>query len=187
MGIRRFQRTNGEELPEAGILTILDQGGMLDLEDVSLFGKTDLAVKAAPGPAGEAIPSCFCHNYFEQDTWETGGYDQPRAASLPTKVGWRQFNLVCSAVYVLVASFIRLPSALPARTPRSTTPGRSSAGSTTCFKAAMTTAGPEIPGASTSCCQTTGGMMTTLTRLADGFAHGPHGDAYLSDRHPQSR
>ena len=35
------------------VLTILDQGGMLDLEDVSLFGKTGLVVKAAPGIAGE--------------------------------------------------------------------------------------------------------------------------------------
>ena len=82
------------------VLTILDQGGMLDLEDVSLFGKRIWLLKPPQAlPGKDTI--LFCHNYFEQDTWETGGYDPTSCSFHTNKVGWRQFNLVCSAVYVL--------------------------------------------------------------------------------------
>ena len=82
------------------VLTILDQGGMLDLEDVSLFGKRVWLLKPPQAlPGKDTI--LFCHNYFEQDTWETGGYDPTSCSFHTNKVGWRQFNLVCSAVYVL--------------------------------------------------------------------------------------
>lgn len=82
------------------VLTILNQGGMLDLEDVSLFGKRVWLLKpplALPGK--DTIP--FCYNYFEQDSWESAGYDPTSCSFHTNKVGWRQFNLVCSAVYVL--------------------------------------------------------------------------------------
>lgn len=82
------------------VLTILDQGGMLDLEDVSLFGKRVWLLKPPQAlPGKDTI--LFCHNYFEQDTWETGSYDPTSCSFHTNKVGWRQFNLVCSAVYVL--------------------------------------------------------------------------------------
>ena len=82
------------------VLTILDQGGMLDLEDVSLFGKRVWLLKPPQAlPGKDAV--LFCHNYFEQDTWETGSYDPTSCSFHTNKVGWRQFNLVCSAVYVL--------------------------------------------------------------------------------------
>ena len=82
------------------VLTILDQGGMLDLEDVSLFGKRVWLLKPPQALPGEDT-ILFCYNYFEQDTWETGGYDPTSCSFHTNKVGWRQFNLVCSAVYVL--------------------------------------------------------------------------------------
>ena len=82
------------------VLTILDQGGMLDLEDVSLFGKRIWLLKPPQAlPGKDTI--LFCYNYFEQDTWETGGYEPASCSFHTNKVGWRQFNLVCSAVYVL--------------------------------------------------------------------------------------
>lgn len=82
------------------VLTVLDQGGMLDLEDVSLFGKRVWLLKPPQAlPGKDTI--LFCHNYFEQDTWETGSYDPISCCFHTNKVGWRQFNLVCSAVYVL--------------------------------------------------------------------------------------
>ena len=82
------------------VLTILDQGGMLDLENVSLFGKRVWLLKPPQAlPGKDTI--LFCYNYFEQDTWETGGYDPTFCSFHTNKVGWRQFNLVCSAVYVL--------------------------------------------------------------------------------------
>ena len=82
------------------VLTIMDQGGMLDLEDVSLFGKRVWLLKPPQAlPGKDTIP--FCYNYFEQDSWESAGYDPTSCSFHTNKVGWRQFNLVCSAVYVL--------------------------------------------------------------------------------------
>ena len=82
------------------VLTILDQGGMLDLEDVRLFGKRVWLLKPPQVlPGKDTIP--FCYNYFEQDSWESAGYEPATCRFHTNKVGWRQFNLVCSAVYVL--------------------------------------------------------------------------------------
>ena len=82
------------------VLTILDQGGMLDLEDVSLFGKRIWLLKPPQDlPGKDIIP--FCYNYFEQDSWESAGYEPVTCRFHTNKVGRRQFNLVCSAVYVL--------------------------------------------------------------------------------------
>ena len=72
------------------VLTILDQGGMLDLEDVSLFGKRVWLLKPPQAlPGKDAV--LFCYNYFEQDTWETGSYDPTSCCFHTNKVGWRQF------------------------------------------------------------------------------------------------
>ena len=82
------------------VLTILDQGGMLDLEDVRLCGKRVWLLKPPQAlPGKDTIP--FCYNYFEQDSWESAGYEPATCRFHTNKVGWRQFNLVCSAVYVL--------------------------------------------------------------------------------------
>ena len=82
------------------VLTILDQGGMMDLEEVSMFGKKIWLMKPLQiQPGRESIT--FCYNYFENDIWETGGYRPDTCRFYTNKVGWRQFDLVCSAVYVL--------------------------------------------------------------------------------------
>ena len=88
------------------VLTILDQGGMLDLADVSLFGKRVWLLKPPQAlPGKDTI--LLCYNYFEQDTWETGSYDPTSCSFHTNKVGWRQFrpclkNKSCTNGYDLV-------------------------------------------------------------------------------------
>lgn len=81
------------------VLKILDQGGMMDVETVSLFGRNvDLLQPPGVDDNGNVL---FCCNYFENFVWETGLY-RPATAQLHTnKVGTRQFNLVSRALYVL--------------------------------------------------------------------------------------
>ena len=82
------------------VLTILDQGGMMDLEEVSMFGKKIWLMKPLQiQPGRESIT--FCYNYFENDIWETAGYRLDTCRFYTNKVGWLQFDMVCSAVYVL--------------------------------------------------------------------------------------
>ena len=82
------------------VLTILDQGGMMDLEEVSMFGKKIYLMKPLQIQPGQETIT-FCYNYFENDIWETAGYRPGTCRFYTNKVGWRQFDLVCSAVYVL--------------------------------------------------------------------------------------
>lgn len=82
------------------VLTILDQGGMMDLEEVSMFGKKIWLLKPLRIQPGQESLT-FCYNYFENDIWETAGYRPDTCRFYTNKVGWRQFDLVCSAVYVL--------------------------------------------------------------------------------------
>lgn len=82
------------------VLTILDQGGMMDLEEVSMFGRKIWLMKPLQIQPGQESLT-FCYNYFENDIWETAGYRPDTCRFYTNKVGWRQFDLVCSAVYVL--------------------------------------------------------------------------------------
>lgn len=82
------------------VLTILDQGGMMDLEEVSMFGKKIWLMKPLQIQPGQESLT-FCYNYFENDIWETAGYRPGSCRFYTNKVGWLQFDLVCSAVYVL--------------------------------------------------------------------------------------
>ena len=81
------------------VLKILDQGGMMDVETVSIFGRNvDLLQPPGVDDNGNVL---FCCNFFENFVWETGLY-RPATAQLHTnKVGTRQFNLVSRALYVL--------------------------------------------------------------------------------------
>ena len=82
------------------VLTILDQGGIMDQEMICLLGRR-LWLLTPPQAMPGLDTILFCYNYFEHDTWETGGYNPLLCSFSTNKVGWRQFNRVCSAVYVL--------------------------------------------------------------------------------------
>ena len=109
------------------VLTILDQGGMLDLEDVSLFGKRVWLLKPPQAlPGKDTIP--FCYNYFlNRIAGKVQAMSPPPADSIPTK--WAGASSIWSAPPSMYSmSFIRIRSALQMRTTMFTTPGRSSAG-----------------------------------------------------------
>ena len=48
------------------VLTILNQGGMMDLEKVSMFGKKIWLMKPLQIQPGQESLT-FCYNYFEND------------------------------------------------------------------------------------------------------------------------
>ena len=98
-GDRTIPEDKWEEFTQR-VLTILNQGGMMDLEEVSMFGKKIYLMKPLQIQPGQESLT-FCYNYFENDIWETAGYRPGSCRFYTNKVGWRQFDLVCSAVYVL--------------------------------------------------------------------------------------
>lgn len=81
------------------VLTILNQGGMMELEEICMFGKKICLLK--PLDIQQDKPAAWIYNYFENDFWENAGYWPETCRFCTNKVGWRQFNRVCSAVYVL--------------------------------------------------------------------------------------
>lgn len=83
------------------MLKILDAGGMMDIEAVSLYGRR-LVLLRRPEVDMDSTSVCFCYNYFENDCWETAGYHPENGCFVTNKVGTRQFNLVSRAVYVLL-------------------------------------------------------------------------------------
>ena len=98
-GDRTIPADKQEEFTQR-VLTVLDLGGMMDLEEVSMFGKKIYLMKPLQIQPGQESLT-FCYNYFENDIWETAGYRPGPCRFYTNKVGWRQFDLVCSAVYVL--------------------------------------------------------------------------------------
>lgn len=82
------------------VLAILNQGGMMGLEEVCIFGKQVWLIKPLQIQPGEE-QVLFQYNYFENDFWETAGYRPETCSFFTGKLGCRQFDRVCSAVYVL--------------------------------------------------------------------------------------
>lgn len=74
---------------------------MMDIDEVSLYGRR-LVLLRRPEVDMDSNSVCFCYNYFENDCWETAGYHPENGCFVTNKVGTRQFNLVCRAVYVLL-------------------------------------------------------------------------------------
>lgn len=81
------------------VLQILHQGGMMQMEKVSLFGK-NLPLLAPIAANEEGLVYCT-YNYFEDDGWEPAGYHMNAASFFSDKVGSNEFNAVIRTVYVL--------------------------------------------------------------------------------------
>ncbi|MCM1387286.1 MAG: hypothetical protein NC231_08170 [Bacillus sp. (in: Bacteria)] len=80
-------------------LEILYQaGGMMELERVSLFGKTIGTIRKV---AMHEYGMDFYYNYFEDDCWENAGFSIEKNHVWSGKIGWRQFHRVVVAAYVL--------------------------------------------------------------------------------------
>lgn len=79
------------------MLRLLREGGMMNTEDVMLFGKS-VSLLYFPEPDEDGFFQ-VCYNYFEDDCWEDAGMYHGYVYS--QKVGWRQFCRVMAAAYIL--------------------------------------------------------------------------------------
>lgn len=81
------------------LLKLLHYGGMMQFDKVCMYGKEIRLIKPAePDEEGKAY---FHFNYFEDDAWESAGYDSESAGFFSGKIGGREFCDVVTAVHVL--------------------------------------------------------------------------------------
>ena len=81
------------------IIKILNYGGMMQFEKVNLFGYEISLLKPLRLEGEKEI--CFHYNYFEEDSWETAGYDPKDAIFYTEKIGSYEFCDVVTAAYLL--------------------------------------------------------------------------------------
>ena len=79
------------------MLRLLREGGMMNTEEVNLFGKK-ISLLHFPEPDEDGFFQ-VCYNYFENDCWEDAGMYRGHVYS--GKVGWRQFCRVMAAARIL--------------------------------------------------------------------------------------
>lgn len=79
------------------MLRLLREGGMMNTEEVNLFGKK-ISLLHFPEPDEDGFFQ-VCYNYFENDCWEDAGMYRGHVYS--GKVGWRQFCRVVAAARIL--------------------------------------------------------------------------------------
>lgn len=82
---------------------LLNYGGMMQFETVSMYGRCISLLK----PVTLVEDSCnyFHYNYFEDDGWETAGYDMETCRFFSGKKGSYEFSEVIMAVYTLYELF----------------------------------------------------------------------------------
>lgn len=81
------------------LLKLLNYGGMMQLDKVCMYGKEITLIK--PVEIGEKGKAYFHFNYFEDDAWESAGYESESADFFCGKIGGREFCDVVTAVHVL--------------------------------------------------------------------------------------
>ena len=81
------------------MLKLLNLGGMMQIEKVSMFGKEILLLK--PLSLSEKNEVSFYFNYFEDDSWETACFYADDSSLWSGKIGNLEFNNVMSAAYML--------------------------------------------------------------------------------------
>ena len=81
------------------MMKILNYGGMMQFESVKLYGRKLYLLKPVKIHTGGEID--FHFNYFEDDGWETAGFDSHKAKLYSNKIGSREFNSVILAAYTL--------------------------------------------------------------------------------------
>ncbi len=97
----RLRFRNKEELEEhrQQVEKVLQYGGMMKLEEVKLFNKELYLI--TPVRLEKDKNTSFHFNYFEDDFWETAGYDAETGRLYSGKIGSLEFNDVVTAVNVL--------------------------------------------------------------------------------------
>lgn len=81
------------------ILRLLNYGGMVQFEQISMYGKEILLMK--PVDVNQEGKAHFHYNYFEEDAWESAGYDAETGHFYSNKIGVDEFCDVITAVYML--------------------------------------------------------------------------------------
>ena len=81
------------------MMKILNYGGMMQLEEVKIYGRKLYLLKPVKiYPGGEVD---FHYNYFEDDSWENAGFNASKAELWSNKIGSQEFNTVMLAAYTL--------------------------------------------------------------------------------------
>lgn len=97
-GNMHIQEERKEEFTE-NVIKLLNYGGMMQLEQVCMYGKKIALIKPVEMDA-EGIAS-FHYNYFEDDVWEQACYEENGTYFSSEKIGSREFCDVVTAVYAL--------------------------------------------------------------------------------------
>lgn len=87
-----------EEFKER-LITLFRQGGMMEQQIQSLFGKKIITINPVKYDENQDID--FFYNYFEDDTWENAGFIGKSCHIYSNKVGTSYFNFVMESAYVL--------------------------------------------------------------------------------------
>lgn len=85
---------------------IFQEGGMMQREEVVLFGKR---IHVLSPVQIEKTGVRFWYNYWEECCWETAGYE-PEVGVYSSKVGWSAFCKVMEAAYVLQTLYMKQKS-----------------------------------------------------------------------------
>lgn len=97
-GTMRISEENKEEFTR-NILKILNYGGMMRFDKVSIYGHDIILLK--PVELNQDGKACFHFNYFEDDAWESACYNANTGAFFCGKIGGREFCDVVTAVHFL--------------------------------------------------------------------------------------
>lgn len=98
-----------DKLPEfrARTLAIAEQGGMMTLSHITMFGRHLTLLK--PVEAGKYACIDFYYNYFEEECWENAGFSSETQCLYSNKIGRRIFNRVMRALYILQELYSEAP------------------------------------------------------------------------------
>ena len=83
------------------VLHMMDIGGMMRLEDVTMFNKKINLLKKASIFDEERECYWACFNYFEDNFWERMGYNPQRNSVFSGKVGWSVYNRITGLCHMI--------------------------------------------------------------------------------------
>ena len=89
------------------MMKILNYGGMMHLEEVSMFDHKLLLL--SPLELSKQGVVYFWYNYFEERSWEDAGFNANDSTFYSCKIGTCEFNRVILAVYMLYEMCVETP------------------------------------------------------------------------------
>ena len=89
------------------MMKLLNYGGMMQLERVSLFGRE--LILLCPVKLSKKGNVDFWYNYFEESRWEDAGFRADDSTFYSNKIGSCEFNDIILAAYMLYEMYIETP------------------------------------------------------------------------------